>query len=99
MQRQSLSLLLSILFLSTTSTVFASETNQQARFAQMLEERFTAADANQDGQLSAAEAKAGMPFISRQFNAIDSTQRGAVTLGEIQNYFATKAMTHRGNTQ
>lgn len=46
-------------------------------------ERFKAADKNQDGKLTLAEAQAGMPRVAEHFNYIDSQGRGYVTLDQI----------------
>jgi len=49
-----------------------------------IAERFAAADTNHDGQLTLAEAEAGMPRVAANFNKIDVDKSGAVTLAEIE---------------
>lgn len=51
---------------------------------EQIAERFAAADTNHDGQLTLAEAEAGMPRVAANFNKIDADQSGMVTLAEIQ---------------
>lgn len=67
---------------------------EQARAA--LEQRFTAADVNADGRLSRAEAQAGMRWVHRNFDRIDSSASGAVTLAQIERHAATQAAARRG---
>jgi Ca2+-binding EF-hand superfamily protein len=45
--------------------------------------KFKAADKNQDGKLTLAEAQAGMPRIAEHFSYIDSQGRGYITLNQI----------------
>lgn len=49
-----------------------------------IEERFAAADTNHDGQLTLAEAKAGMPRVAANFDKIDADHSGTVTIAEIK---------------
>ena len=51
---------------------------------EQIDERFAAADTNHDGQLTLAEAKAGMPRVAANFSKIDADQSGTVTLEEIK---------------
>lgn len=51
-----------------------------------LQQRFAAADGNADGRLSRAEAQAGMPWVHRQFDAIDTAHSGTVTLAQIESH-------------
>lgn len=46
--------------------------------------RFAAADTNDDGQLTLAEAEAGMPRVAANFAKIDADHSGTVTLAEIE---------------
>lgn len=59
-----------------------------------LRKRFGTADTNVDGQLTRDEASK-MPWVSKNFDAIDTTRKGSVTLAEIEAY----AMTQRGARQ
>lgn len=49
-----------------------------------IAERFAEADTNHDGQLTLAEAKAGMPRVAANFRKIDADQNGTVSLAEIE---------------
>jgi Ca2+-binding EF-hand superfamily protein len=49
-----------------------------------IAERFAAADTNHDGQLTLAEAQAGMPRVAANFSKIDADGSGTVTLAEIE---------------
>ena len=51
---------------------------------EQIAERFAAADTNHDGQLTLAEAEAGMPRVAANFGAIDADGSGTVTLAEIE---------------
>ena len=50
-----------------------------------LEAQFRAADANGDGRLSVEEAKS-FGFVARNFDAIDTERRGAVTFDDLRAY-------------
>jgi Ca2+-binding EF-hand superfamily protein len=49
-----------------------------------IDERFAAADKNNDGKLTLDEARQGMPRVADHFDKIDSQQRGYVTLEQIK---------------
>ena len=51
---------------------------------EQIDEHFAAADANHDGQLTLAEAQAGMPRVAANFDKIDADQSGTVTIAEIK---------------
>jgi hypothetical protein len=51
---------------------------------EQIDEHFAAADTNHDGQLTLAEAQAGMPRVAANFDKIDVDQSGTVTLAEIK---------------
>ena len=51
---------------------------------EQIDEHFAAADTNHDGQLTPAEAEAGMPRVAANFTKIDADQSGTVTLTEIK---------------
>ena len=51
---------------------------------QQIAQHFAAADTNQDGQLTLAEAQAGMPRVAANFSKIDADQSGTVTVAEIE---------------
>jgi hypothetical protein len=68
-----------------TSNVAAqgAESARQEKMRADLEKRFRAADTNADGRLSRDEAKAGMPRIYRNFDAIDTDKKGSISLEQI----------------
>jgi Ca2+-binding EF-hand superfamily protein len=49
-----------------------------------IAERFAKCDTNHDGRLTKEEAKGCMPRIYDHFSYIDSTNKGYVTVAEIQ---------------
>lgn len=49
-----------------------------------IAERFAKCDINRDGKLTLEEAKGCMPRIYSNFSYIDSTNKGYVTVAEIQ---------------
>jgi hypothetical protein len=59
-----------------------AQSQMSARDKEIIE-RFKAADKNQDGKLTLAEAQAGMPRVAEHFSYIDSQGRGYVTLKQI----------------
>jgi len=61
-----------------------ADAGRAAKMQAELQKRFTAADANADGQLTRDEAKAKMPRVYEHFDEIDSTHKGFVTLADIQ---------------
>jgi len=65
----------------------ASEPGHGREMAAELKKRFAAADVNQDGLLSREEAKAGMPFVYRNFDQIDTARTGAVSMADIATFF------------
>ncbi|PWK87785.1 EF-hand domain-containing protein [Fulvimonas soli] len=56
------------------------------QIAAKLKERFDAADANHDGQLSRDEAAQGMPRLAGQFDAIDANHDGQLSRDELAAY-------------
>jgi EF hand len=55
-----------------------------------ITERFAAADTNHDGKLTREEAEANMPMVARNFDQIDKTHKGYVTLDDIQAFSREK---------
>jgi hypothetical protein len=51
---------------------------------QEIAERFAKCDTNKDGKLSKEEAKGCMPRIYSNFSYIDSSNKGYVTVAQIQ---------------
>jgi Ca2+-binding EF-hand superfamily protein len=56
-------------------------TNAQQRTERL--QRFDKADANKDGKLSLAEAKAGMPQVAAAFTVLDTQKHGYLTREEV----------------
>ncbi len=74
-----LSKVLCCAFLTLSFSVYADD----AKLNQELAAKFKAADVNQDGKLTLAEAQAGMPRVAAHFSDIDTQNRGYVTLEQI----------------
>ena len=72
--------LLAALFLAATALSAVAQNTRD----QQIAERFAAADTDHDGQLTLAEAQAGMPRIAANFQKIDADHSGTVTLAEIE---------------
>jgi hypothetical protein len=67
--------------------------NQISRAVQALDKNFDIADKNHDGKLTREEAQNGpVPFIARNFDAIDTRQQGTVTKKDVHAYIATMLM-------
>lgn len=49
-----------------------------------IEQKFKAADTNNDGKLTLQEAKDGMPNVAANFHKIDTEARGYVTAEQIK---------------
>lgn len=62
-----------------------------AAMLQLVEQRFKAADKNQDGLLTKAEADAGMPRLAKTFERIDVDKKGSVTLVQVKAFIANNA--------
>ncbi len=60
-----------------------------------LHKRFGTADANVDGFLTKDEAKSKMPWVYKNFDAIDKSHAGKVSMADIESY----AMSQRGTRQ
>jgi Ca2+-binding EF-hand superfamily protein len=84
--------------LSATAGAALAEPARGERLQAELQQRFARADSNGDGRLTAEEAKAGMPFVSRHFAAIDAEGQGSVSLEQIKG-FAQAQMARRKGAQ
>ena len=95
MNMQRISLLTTLVLFGMTGVGCADETSRQERLAQKLQSRFSAADTNKDGLLSAEEAKAGMPFVSRHFAEIDTGSKGSLSQDDIRAFLLEQAASRR----
>ena len=66
--------------------------------AAALKKRFTTADVDHDGLLSREEAKAGMPYVHRNFDQIDTAKTGSVSMAEIAAFFRDKAAARKAGS-
>jgi hypothetical protein len=74
---------------ATCAQVGAGGSSGMARAEQMrteLHKRFATADVNVDGHLTRDEAKGKMPWVYRNFDAIDTSHSGSVTMEQIEAY-------------
>jgi len=92
-----LNIAISAVLLALPFAAYADDaaSGRAAQFRAQLESRFTAADTNGDGQLSQDEAKAGMPGVARNFDAIDADHNGYVTRDEIMSAVQAGIMARR----
>ena len=61
-------------------------TNPSSRVRLSVEQRFQAANVTQDGKLTREQARQGYKSIARNFDAIDATGKGFVTLEDIRTW-------------
>jgi len=72
------------------------------RAAQMqaqLKSHFAEADSNGDGRLTRDEARDHMPWVYRNFDAIDSANTGSLTIDQIQAYAVAQARSRKRGAQ
>lgn len=69
----------------------AAERGRGREMAAEVKKRFAAADVNQDGRLTKEEAKNGMPNVYKNFDEIDKSKTGSVTLADIAAFARDKA--------
>ncbi|MDR6518242.1 hypothetical protein [Variovorax atrisoli] len=82
-----------LLALATASFAACAQTPDAGRAAQMrteLHKRFGAADIDADGRLTRDEARGRMPWVYRNFDAIDRARAGSVTMEQIEAYAMTQ---------
>ena len=87
------------LLLAAVSFAACAQAPDAGRAEQMraeLHKRFGAADINVDGRLTRDEARGKMPWVYRNFDAIDSARAGSVTIQQIEAYAMTQ---QRGTRQ
>jgi Ca2+-binding EF-hand superfamily protein len=71
-------------------------TPAQQNMRQQFMKRFNAADTNGDGKLTRDEAKAGMPFVYKHFDDMDTAKKGFVTVEDIAAYGAQRRRNKQG---
>ena len=67
-------------------SAYAGSDARAQKIAQKAKDRFAAADANHDGQLSQDEANEGMPRLAEHFAEIDTDSNGQLSTAEIVAY-------------
>jgi|AntAceMinimDraft_11_1070367.scaffolds.fasta_scaffold266212_2 hypothetical protein len=60
-----------------------NQSSAQPSNKQEIEARFNAADTNGDGQITLAEAQAGMPRVAMAWDKIDVDKKGYITLDQL----------------
>lgn len=70
---------------------YAQQASRAEQFQAKLAERFGAADRDKDGWITRAEADAGMPFVARHFDQIDTQAKGRLSQDDIVAYIASRA--------
>lgn len=68
----------------------AQATAATARRHATLQERFDEANVTHDGRLTPEQARAKMPAVARDFEAIDADHDGTVTVAEIKAHAAAR---------
>ncbi len=74
-------------------------TQQMREAREQLHQRFMAADKDGNGQLTRAEAQAGMPRVYGAFDQIDTQRKGFVTEAEITAAIAARLASRKGTPQ
>lgn len=78
----------------TTSTTTTTTVKKHSHMT--LAQRFAAANTTNDGHLTKEQAEAGgMKAVVKNFSAIDTDNKGYVTLDEIHNYMKAKRAAHK----
>lgn len=75
-----------LLFAAALTGCARAQGPRAARAAQDLEQRFALADRDRDGRLTRDEARAGMPWVERNFDAIDTARSGTVDLAQVMTF-------------
>jgi hypothetical protein len=74
---------LALAFFLLLAAPILAHANEASRDQEIVE-RFAKCDTNKDGKLTKEEAKGCMPRIYNNFSYIDSSNKGYVTVAEIQ---------------
>lgn len=77
-------LLFAFLASLSSTLIIHSVSAEETGKAKQIEDRFKAADKDNDGKLTIDEAKAGMPRVAKGFSKIDSENKGYVTVDQIK---------------
>lgn len=83
--------LLLVLPLLLASLGACAQGGRAARMQEETQKRFAAADANKDGKLTREEARDRMPRVYSNFDAIDATRAGSISLEQVLAYARTQA--------
>jgi Ca2+-binding EF-hand superfamily protein len=81
---------------SIATSTAAQDADRTRQMAAEMQKRFAAADKNGDGRLTKEEARAGMPYVYRHFDAIDKTRQGTISLAEIAAYAREQRAARKG---
>jgi hypothetical protein len=79
--KTTLALLAALLLALAVSGCARAQGARAARALEQLDQRF-----DRDGRLTRDEARQGMPWVERNFDAIDTARTGAVTLAHLKAY-------------
>ncbi len=84
---------------ASAATPSAAATPAPARHGRTLQERFDEANTTHDGHLTREQARAKMPAVARDFDAIDTGHHGYVTVDEIKAHAAQRRAERRAAKQ
>lgn len=82
--------LVGFLVLGTAAHAQAPNAARLEKARTELQKRFEAADTNKDGKLTREEAQAKMPKVYKNFDAIDASHAGTISLADIETFVASK---------
>jgi hypothetical protein len=88
--------------LALTSLTGCARVAAGGRAAQMqaqLKQHFAEADSNGDGRLTRDEARGKMPWVYRNFDAIDGANTGSLTMDQIQAYAVAQGRSRKRSAQ
>lgn len=91
-------LLLALLLAVAVSGCARAQGARAARAMEQVDQRFAAADLDRDGRLSREEARQGMPWVERNFDAIDTARSGTITLAQLKAYARNQRRAGPGTT-
>jgi hypothetical protein len=77
--------------LAQTSAAPAAPASDTQDVRSKISDRFSAADVDHNGKLTREEAAAKMPRVARNFDQIDKTHKGFVTLDDVQAFARERA--------